>query len=119
NCPKCGQLARTPYSRQCRCGNQWHQIIKAKFLFESVLQIRDWGFFLIGKLANGKITIGNYIDLTPLGLNSKPKIERIEFVLKGQNEDLALGINELNHEQQVYLQKIGSFALPFDILNER
>ena len=25
NCPKCGQLARTPHARQCRhCGHDWH-----------------------------------------------------------------------------------------------
>ena len=26
NCPKCGQLARTPKSKQCRkCGYDWHE----------------------------------------------------------------------------------------------
>lgn len=23
-CAQCGQLARTPMARQCRCGHQWH-----------------------------------------------------------------------------------------------
>lgn len=26
NCPECGQLARTPYAQQCRCGYQWRHI---------------------------------------------------------------------------------------------
>lgn len=24
-CPKCGQLARTPYAKQCRCGHSWRE----------------------------------------------------------------------------------------------
>lgn len=25
NCPKCGELARTPFAKQCRyCGHDWH-----------------------------------------------------------------------------------------------
>lgn len=23
-CPECKRLARTPYAKQCRCGNNWH-----------------------------------------------------------------------------------------------
>jgi hypothetical protein len=27
NCPRCGNLARTPYARQCRyCGHDWHDL---------------------------------------------------------------------------------------------
>lgn len=123
NCPKCGQLARTPYARQCRCGYQWHHIIQAQFHLESAFQITGRGFFLIGKLIKGEVKQGNYIDLTPFGLNSKPTIERIEFVLKKQDnkvwEDFGLGINELTDEQKDYIKKVGSFYSPLDILNER
>lgn len=26
HCPKCNQLARTPFAKQCRCGYGWHDI---------------------------------------------------------------------------------------------
>jgi len=25
-CPKCNQLARTPFTKQCRCGHSWNDI---------------------------------------------------------------------------------------------
>ncbi|MBA4849407.1 hypothetical protein [Emticicia sp. BO119] len=123
NCPECGRLARTPYARQCRCGCQWHHIIQAQFRFESAFQINGRGFFLIGKLIKGEIKEGNYIDLTPIGLNCKPIVERIGFALKHHEgevwEDFGLGTNELNPEQQLYIKSLGSFPLSLDILNER
>ncbi|RYU92696.1 hypothetical protein [Emticicia agri] len=123
NCVKCGRLARTPYARQCRCGFQWHHIIQAQFRFESAIQITGRGFFLIGTLNKGEVKQGHYIDLIPIGLNCKPRIESIEFALKRHDgnvwDDMALKTNELNDEQQLYIKKTGSFALPLDILNER
>ena len=63
------------------------------------------------------------MDLTTLGLNKKPKIEAIEFALKGQDgkvwEDIALGTYELTQEDKKYLEKIDSFGKSFDIVNEQ
>lgn len=122
NCPKCSRLARTPYARQCRsCGFSWHEIIEAKFKLDSSFQLTGRQFFLLGQITNGEVKIGQYMDLTMLGLNKKPKIEAIEFALKRQDgkvrEDIGLGTNELTQEDKEYLKRIGSFGTPFDIIN--
>jgi len=124
NCPKCNKLARTPYARQCRhCGNNWHDLTVAQFKLENSFQITDRQFFLIGQVINGEIKQGQFMDLTMLGLNKKPKIEAIEFVLKKQDgkswEDIGLGTNELTEEEKEYIKSNGSFGTPFDIINER
>lgn len=124
NCPKCNKLARTPYARQCRfCGNTWHEVNIALFKLENSFQTTGRYFFLIGKITKGNPQIGSFIDLTMLGLNKKPKIEAIEYVLKQQNdkaeEDIALGTNELTYDDKEYLINIGSFGTPFDIVKER
>ena len=123
-CPKCNFLARTPQSRQCRnCGHKWHNIKVADFKLNSSFQLTGKQFYLVGEIRNGNIRIGNFIDLTLLGLNSKPKIESIEFALKKVDgkaiEDIALGTNELTENQKTRLKKIGSFGTQFDIVNER
>ena len=124
NCPKCNKLARTPYARQCRhCGNNWHDLTVAQFKLENSFQITDRQFFLIGQVINGEIKQGQFMDLTMLGLNKKPKIEAIEFVLKKQDgkswEDIGLRTNELTEEEKEYIKSNGSFGTPFDIINER
>ena len=82
-CPKCEFLARTPQSRQYRnCGNNWHNIKVADFKLNSSFQLTGRQFYLLGEIRNGNIEIGNFIDLTMLGMNCKPKIESIEFALK-------------------------------------
>lgn len=123
-CPKCNFLTRTPQSRQCRnCGHKWHNIKVADFKLNSSFQLTEKQFYLVGEIRNGNIKTGNFIDLTLLGLNSKPKIESIEFALKKVNgkatEDIALGTNELTENQKNRLKNIGSFGTQFDIVNER
>lgn len=123
-CPKCNRLARTPYARQCRyCGNNWHNLTVAQFKLENSIQITDRYFFLLGQITKGEIAQGQFMDLTMLGLNKKPKIEAIEFALKRQDgnicEDIALGTNELTEEDKKYLKTMGSYTTPFDIINER
>ncbi len=123
-CPKCGFLARTPQSRQCRnCRHNWHNIKVADFKLNSSFQLTERHFYVLGEIRNGNIEIGNFIDLTMLGMNCKPKIESIEFVLKKINgiaaEDIALGTNELTVSQKERIKKIGSFGTPFDIIKER
>ena len=124
NCPKCNKLARTPYARQCRhCGHSWHHIIVAHFKLNSSFQLTGRQFFLLGEITKGEIKQGQFIDLTMLGLNKKPKIEAVEFALKRQDEkvweDIGLETNELTEEDKEYLKNLGSFGTPFDIINER
>lgn len=123
-CTQCGRLTRTPQSRQCRhCDHKWHDLVSASFKLNGAFQVKGREFYLIGEIVKGEFKIGHYMDLTMLGLNSKPKIEAIEFVLKRINgktfEDIALATNELTDEQKEHLKKLGSLSTPFDILRER
>lgn len=124
NCPKCNKLTRTPYARQCRyCGHSWHDLTVAQFKLNSSFQLTGRQFFLLGEITKGEIKQGQFMDLTMLGLNKKPKIEAIEFAIKRQDgkvwEDIGLGTNELTEEDKQYLKNVGSFGTPFDIINER
>ncbi|WP_073064142.1 hypothetical protein [Chryseobacterium oranimense] len=124
NCPKCNKLARTPFARQCRyCGNNWHSLTVAQFKLENSVQITGRPFFLLGQITKGEIKQGQFMDLTILGINKKPKIEAIEFALKRQDgrvwEDIGLGTNELTEEEKEFIKNKGSFRIPFDIINER
>lgn len=123
-CPNCEKLTRTPQGRQCRfCGHNWHDIKVADFKLNSSFQLTGRYFFILGEITNGSVEIGNYIDLTMVGLNCKPKIESIEYALKKVDgkavEDIALGTNELTENQKEKLKKIGSFGTPFDIVKEK
>ena len=122
-CSVCNLLARTPYARQCRCGHNWHAITVAQFKFDGAYQLTGKQFFLLGQLIKGDIKQGQYLDLTLLGLNKKPKIDTIEFVRKRRagkiGEDIALGTTELTEEEKELIKNKGGFATPFDILKER
>ena len=63
------------------------------------------------------------MDLTMLGLNKKPKIEAIQFVLKRHDgkvwEDIGLGTNELTEDEKEYVKTKGAFGTPFDIVIQR
>lgn len=123
-CLKCNKLTRTPYARQCRhCGNSWHDITVAQFKLDSSFQLTGRHFFLLGQITKGEIKKEQFMDLTILGLNRKPKIEAIEFALKRQDgrvwEDVALGTNDLTEDDKEYLISIGSFGRPFDIVKEK
>lgn len=124
NCTKCGFLARTPQSRQCRnCGHKWHKIKVADFKLNGAFQGTNGEYYILGEIRNGNVEIGNFVDLTMIGMNCKPKIQSIEFVLKKVNgkvtEDIAFGTNELSESQKERLKKIGTFGTPFDIVNEK
>ncbi len=120
-CSQCSSLARTPYARQCKnCGFSWHEIVQAKFKLETSFQITGRQFFLLGQITKGEVKVGQFMDLTMLGLNRKPKIEAVEFALKRKNEvlreDIGLGTSELTEEEKEYIKGVGSFGTPFDII---
>lgn len=123
-CPKCGELARTPKARQCRyCTYQWHDLTIARFKLKDAFQLTGRLFYLLGEITRGEISIGNYIDLTPLGLNKKTLVEGVEFVRMKKDEaiweDIALGTSELTETEKARIKKIGSFETPLDIVIER
>ena len=123
-CPKCDQLARTPYARQCRhCGHSWHDIAVAQFKLHQAFQVTNSHFFLAGEITKGHVRQGNFIDLTMLQLNRRPKIVAISQVLKNKDgkatEEIALGIQEVNDEERAYLKKSGAFGRALDVLGGR
>ncbi|MEF9478500.1 hypothetical protein ACR1PO_17155 [Chryseobacterium sp. RRHN12] len=122
-CPKCHKLARTPNAKQCRyCDYSWHHLTAAQFQLNNTFQVTGRKFFLIGQIAEGELREGQRIDLRILGLNKKPKIQSIEFVLKHQDgniwEDIALGITELTEDDKEYLKSITPVRNPLDIIIE-
>jgi hypothetical protein len=124
NCPKCKKLARTPFAKQCRyCKYNWHDKTVAQFKLSSSFELKGRQFFLLGQITTGEIKQGQFIDLTILGLNKRPQIDAIEFVLKQKDgktyEDIALGTNELTQEDKDFLILKGTFEKPIDIITER
>ncbi len=122
NCPNCNKLARTPYTKQCRhCGHTWRDRIVGQFKLNSSFQLLNRPFFLLGQITNGAVDIGNFIDLTMLGLNARPKIEDIGFARINEDgnmhEDVGLAINELSEEDRLYIKNIGAWETPLDIIN--
>ena len=118
NCPKCAKLARTPYAKQCRfCGYNWHQAVVAEFDLQSSFQLTGRKFYVIGKVTTGKISIGDCIDLTRVGVNKKAKIESIEFVRKkGELEGISLGLEELNPADKERLLQVSASSVRLDVV---
>ncbi len=119
-CPKCKQLARTPYARQCkRCGHSWHDTIKANFKINKIfeLQLRPNLLFFMGHITSGTINIGMKIDLTFLGISDKPVINNIDFVdyIDEQTSEVSLGVYIDNETEKEYLKKCGVLAIPIII----
>lgn len=112
------------HSRQGRhSGHSRHDLSVAQFKLNCSFQLTGRHFFLLGEITKGEIKQGQFMDLTMLGINKKPKIETIEFALKRQGakvwEGIGLGTNELTEDEKEYLKNVGSFGTPFDIINER
>lgn len=83
NCPNCGELARTPQSKQCRhCGHNWHQQVAATFKHRSTRVHSAKPNFLVfeGELIKGELEAGMRVDLTYFGINQKPEIDRVQAV---------------------------------------
>ena len=95
----------------------------AQFRLDSSFQITGRCFFLVGQITKGKIKQGQFMDLTMIGLNKKPKIEAVEFVRRRQDgkvwEDIGLGTNELSEEEKEFIKSKDSLAISFDIIREK
>ncbi|WP_199538097.1 hypothetical protein [Emticicia sp. C21] len=118
NCPACGQLARTPYAHQCRCGYQWHHKVVAQFIIDDAFQITGRPFFIIGKLIVGRVDKGNYIDLSRIGIKKKFTIEAVEIATKQREGYVSLGITGLSQEEKDYIKSKDYRIEELDILNE-
>ena len=116
-CPRCQQLARTPYAKQCRrCGHNWHNVIGANFKIKKILEISGKPQFLYfaGELIDGRVKKGMRIDLTFMSVAEKPIIESIGFadhVAMG-TADVVLGAKINSIENSVYLKRRGEMAIP-------
>jgi hypothetical protein len=118
-CPKCKQLARTPYAKQCKhCGHNWHSTIKASFQVNKIIDLQSIPNLLlfIGNIKSGKVSKGMKIDLTFFGVSEKPIIERIEFIdhISIQTSEVALGVKIDSPLEREYL-KSRSLAIPIII----
>lgn len=123
-CPMCAKLARTPQARQCRhCGNNWHAITVAQFLLNSSLQLENRGFYIVGQITKGQAKIGNFIDLTMIGINAKPRIKSIEILSKRVNfklvDYISFGTDDISEDNKQYMLNYKGHGAPFDIVSEK
>lgn len=119
-CPKCKQLARTPYAKQCRhCGYNWHYTVRADFRISLIfeLQTQPSTLFIAGDLVKGTIKEGMSIDLTFLGVAAKPRIADINYLdhIADKRTQLTLSVRVNSTEDREYLKKRGSLAVPITI----
>lgn len=83
NCPNCGQLARTPQSKQCRhCGHSWHHKVGATFRHKlsRFHSAKPDNVVFEGNVEKGEITASMLVDLTYFGINLKPEIESVSML---------------------------------------
>ncbi len=120
HCPKCNQLARTPYARQCRhCGHSWHDTIKATFKIYNILEFQSKPdqLLFVGRITRGAIQVGMKIDLTFLGVSNKPAIESIEPVDNDYERyaTVSLGVHIPPSTEKEYIKAHGVLAIPIII----
>jgi hypothetical protein len=123
HCPRCGKLARTPRARQCRhCSHRWHDLIVAQFRLDHSLQLNEQHFYLFGQMAKGEAKPGQWIDLTPLGINKRIQIEVMNAALKRYRgimwEFTRLGTSVLTEDEKVWLKAKGAFETPLEIIED-
>ena len=95
-------------------------ITVAQFRLDSAFQLTGRDFFLLGQITKGVIKQGEYMDLTMLGLNKKPKIKAVEFARRQQDgkvwEGIGLETDELSEDEKEFIKNQGSLSIPFDII---
>jgi hypothetical protein len=121
-CPKCNQLARTPYAKQCKhCGYSWHDTIAATFLVKSVFSITSHPqhLYFAGDIKSGTIKLQMKVDLTFFGVAAKPAIDFWGFLdfISEKRAEVGLGVKIESEEDREYLKKRKSLAVPIIIEN--
>lgn len=119
SCPKCNQLARTPYAKQCKyCGYSWHHTIGATFLVKNMFTLtnRDH-LFISGHIKSGSIETGMKVNLTFFGVALKPTVLFWEFAYFGTDKEdqVALAVMIEADEDKEYLKRRKSLAIPIII----
>lgn len=119
-CSNCGELARTPYARQCKhCGHNWHDTIAANFKVSKVFSLtqKPDTLFFVGDIKSGTIKKGMKIDLTFLGVAIKPVITNVEFIdyISEKRAEVALGVTIEQADDFEYLKNRGVLAIPIII----
>lgn len=119
-CSNCGELARTPYARQCKhCGHNWHDTIAANFKVSKVFSLtqKPDTLFFAGDIKSGTIKKGMKIDLTFLGVAIKPIITNVEFIdyISEKRAEVALGATVEQADDFEYLKNRGVLAIPIII----
>lgn len=122
-CKKCGELTRTPQSRQCKCGYLWHDTVTARFKLHTCFELTKSHFFLVGRITHGTAQVGHYIDLTTLRMACHPQIKAIEWALKKTDglatDDICLGVDELTQEQKEAIKNRAPFNSVLEILRQK
>lgn len=123
-CRKCVGLARTPRAKQCRhCGHQWHGLTAATLMFKDVFIITGRGPVIVTDFVDdGIFQVGQFANLTPLGLNKHVQIKGVEFALirsNGLAKDLpSLMLPDLREEDVAWLKEAKPEGKPFEVLRE-
>jgi hypothetical protein len=81
-CPKCQNLGRTPYARQCpSCFFKWHDSLKGKFRVKKTYYLESRNrFYIMGEIHDGLVKIDWHVNLIDFNLNFKPKITAVDFM---------------------------------------
>lgn len=97
-CPNCGELARTPNSKQCRhCGHQWHETVAATFRHRAThIHNLKPGFLIFeGEVEKGHLESGQKVDLTYYGINLKAEIDEVKVEGDRVQFDFPMASSEL------------------------
>ncbi len=105
-CPKCDQLARTPYAKQCKCGYSWREIVSGVFEHKQTIKAQTSNLITLrGTVHKGEVQRGMKVDLTFYGLGIKPIIERITPPEFNKEEIIDIEFYLYNEEDYEYLSK--------------
>ena len=116
SCLRCGQLARTPLARQCRCcGYSWHNTRVCCFRLQRAYRGKGGLFIMEGSAIEAQPVAGNFIDLRRFGIRSIPGIKDVIRL----NDTLQLKVSELTEEQEQLLAKAAPPGGDCEIMNRR
>ena len=84
------------------------------FQIKSAFQLTGKQFFVLGDILSGAIREGMEADLTSIGIDKRPIIETIEFVLTGDRdnvwEEVALGFSNLTETEKDFIKSQSPFS---------
>lgn len=114
-CPNCGELARTPQSKQCRhCGHSWREVVAATFRHRSTLNhnLKPGYLVFTGDLESGDVEEGMRVDLTYYGVNRKPEIDGVS---RTSEKQISIDFEVEDSELRRVLIEAGTHLEPINI----